>query len=172
MPTNSIDDEFAQWLATPPPTGQYVETLEFTGGVAGSGIRICNRRRVSLQAIDEDGVPRTYLPLPFTVTKPAIRNSSEMRVDARIDALDGTLMKVLVGARSIELNQPVAVSLRAYIDPTILDRPVWRVPFRFRVESIKASLDVIEVVMVGGRLPNKRAGIYYGIDRFVGLRPF
>jgi hypothetical protein len=172
MPTSAADDAYAEWLATPPVTGQYVETLEFTGGVAGSGIRICNRRRVALQALDEDGVPRTFSPLPFTITKPAIRNSSEMRVDARIDALDGTLMRVLVAARSVALNQPVAVALRAYIDPTILDRPVWRVPFRFRVESIRATLDVIEVVMVGGRLPNKRAGLYYGIDRFVGLRPF
>lgn len=172
MPATSVEDAYAEWLATPPLTGQYVETLEFTGGLAGGGIRICNRRRVALQAIDEDGVPRTFMPLPFTVTKPAIRNSSEMRVDARIDALDGELMRVLTGARSIQLNDPLNVALRAYIDPTILDRPVWRVPFRFRVESIKAGLDVIEVVMVGGRLPNKRAGIYYGIDRFVGLRPF
>lgn len=172
MPTTSAEQAYAEWLATPPVTGQYVETLEFTGGVAGAGIRICNRRSVALQAIDEDGVPRIYRPLPFTVTKPAIRNSAEMRVDARIDGLDGTLLSVFTNARSIQLNTPVNVALRAYIDPTILDRPVWRVPFRFRVESIKAGLDVVEVVMVGGRLPNKRAGLYYGIDRFVGLRPF
>lgn len=172
MPSITVDAAFAEWLATPPVSGQYVETLEFSGGVAGSGIRICNRRHVALQAMDEDGVPRTFLPLPFTITKPAIRNSSEIRVDARIDALDGSLLRVLVNARAIQLNTPVNVALRAFIDPTILDRPVWRVPFRFRVESIKATLDVIEVVLVGGRLPNKRAGIYYGIDRFVGLRPF
>lgn len=172
MPTTSVDDAFADWLATPPVSGQYVETLEFSGGVAGSGIRICNRRAVALQAIDEDGVPRIFMPLPFTVSKPAIRNSSEMRVDARIDALDGTLLRTLTSARAIQLNQPVQVALRAYIDPTILDRPVWQVPFRFRVESIKAGMDMIEVVMVGGRLPNKRAGLYYGIDRFVGLRPY
>ena len=172
MPTTAADDAYAAWLATPPLTGQYVETLEFTGGVAGGGIRICNRRRIALQAIDEAGVPRIYQPIPFSVTKPAIRNSSEIRVDARIDALDGAMLEILGRAKAIDLNDEVAVSLRAYIDPTILDRPVWRVPFRFRVESMKASLDVIEVVMVGGRLPNKRAGIYYGIDRFVGLRPF
>lgn len=172
MPTTTYDDAYAEWLASPPPTGQYVETLEFVGGVTGSGIRICNRRRVALQALDEDGVPRTYLPLPFTVTKPAIRNSTEIRVDARIDALDGSLLALLGRARAVDLNLPVSVSLRAYIDPIILDRPVWRVPFRFQVESMKASLDVIEVVMIAGRLPNKRAGLYYGIDRFVGLRPF
>lgn len=172
MPTSNADDDFAAWLATPPLTGQYVQTLEFTGGIAGSGIRICDRRRIALQAIDEAGVPRIYQPLPFTVTKPAIRNSSEIRVDARIDALDGSLLALLGRTRAIDLNAEVQVALRAYIDPTILDRPVWRVPFRFRVESMKAGLDVIEVVMVGGRLPNKRAGLYYGIDRFVGLRPF
>lgn len=172
MPTTAVRDDFAEWLATPPPTGQYVETLEFTGGVAGSGFRICNRRRVALQATDEDGVPRVFLPVPFTITKPAIRNSSEMRVDARIDALDGSLLKILTNVRSSDLNAAVNVSLRAFIDPTMLDRPVWQVPFRFRVENMKVGLDVIEVVMVGGRLPNKRAGLYYGIDRFVGLRPF
>jgi hypothetical protein len=172
MPTSSADDDYARWLATPAPTGQYVETLEFVGGIMGSGIRICNRRRVALQAFDESGVPRTFLPIPFTISKPAIRNSSEVRVDARIDALDGSLLALLGRARAIDLNQQITVSLRAYLDPTILDRPLWRVPFRFRVESMKASLDVIEVVMVGGRLPNKRAGIHYGIDRFVGLRPF
>lgn len=172
MPATSYDDRYSKWLATPKATGQYVETLEFIGGVAGSGVRICNRRRVALQAMDENGVPRIFLPLPFTITKPQVRNSSEVRVDARIDALDGSMLAMIGNARAVDLNEPVTVALRAYIDPLVLDRPVWRVPFRFRVESMKASLDVIEVVLVGGRLPNKRAGLYYGVDRFVGLRPF
>lgn len=172
MPTNAVAQAYAEWLATPPTTGMLVETLELVGSALGSPVRICNRRDTPLVAADENGVPRTYLPLAFTFSKPAIRNSSEYVSTVRIDALDGTLLRLLSSVRSIELTQPVYATLRIYVDPTILDRPAWFSPLRFRAENIKVSLDVIEIDLVGGRMPTKRAGLYYVLERFEGLRPF
>lgn len=172
MPTTAVAQAYAEWLATPPTTGMLVETLELVGAALGSPIRICNRRDTPLVATDENGVPRTYLPLSFTFSKPAIRNSSEYVSTVRVDALDGALLRLLSNATAADLLSPIYATLRIYIDPTLLDRPAWFSPLRFRAENIKASLDVIEIDLVGGRMPTKRAGLYYVLERFEGLRPF
>jgi hypothetical protein len=171
MPTTSVNDAYAEWLATPPTTGMLVETIEIVGNAIGSPIRLCNRRDIPFEAADENGVPRIYNPLSFTFSKPAIRNSSEYVTTVRIDGLQGTLLQLFGRIRSIDLTSPVYATLRLYIDPTMVDRPV-SVPLRFRCENIKVTLDVIEMELVGGRMPTKRAGMYYVLERFVGLKPF
>lgn len=172
MPTRSIDDTYAEWLATPPVDGMLVDTLEFYGAALAAPLAICNRRDAAMVAIGEDAVARTYEPVPFTVTFPAIRASSEMLCTARIDGMGGGVLEVLAGLTADSLTAPLFVARRIFIDPTRLDRPMWKTPLRFRVEEARVALDVVEVTLVGGRLSNKRAGLYYGLDRFVGLRPF
>lgn len=172
MPTNTVRDDYAEWLATPPTTGLLVETLEINGPALGAPILLCNRRSTALVASDENGLPRTFLPLSFNFTKPAIRNSSEYVSTVRIDAVEGRILALFSRVSSLDLAQPVYVLLRTFIDPNMLDRPVWRVPLSFRCESARISIDVIELDLVGGRMPTKRAGLYYTMDRFEGLRPF
>ena len=172
MPNTSLRDDYAQWLATPPATGMLVETLEISGASLGSSVLICNRKNQPLQALDENGVPRVFLPLGFTFTKPAIRNSTEYSSSVRIDGIGGDLLRKFSAIRSFELTRPVYVTARLYVDPTMLDRPVWNAPLRFRCESAKITFDVLDLELVGGRLATKRAGTYYVLERFVGLRPF
>ena len=172
MPNNDVRDDYAEWLASPPTTGLLVETLEITGQALGAPILLCNRRSTPLVASDENGLPRTFLPLSFTFTKPAIRNSSEYASTVRIDAVEGRLLQLFARVNSIDLTMPIYAALRTFIDPTMLDRPVWLSPLRFRCEQARISIDVLEMDLVGGRLPTKRAGIYYTMDRFEGLRPF
>lgn len=172
MPNNDLRQDYAEWLATPPTTGLLVETLEITGAALGAPILLCNRRSTPLVAADENGLPRTFLPLSFTFTKPAIRNSSEYVSTVRIDGVEGRVLQLFSRVSSLDLTKPVLVSMRAYIDPTMLDRPVWLPPLRFRCEQARVSMDVIELDLVGGRMPTKRAGIYYTMERFEGLRPF
>jgi hypothetical protein len=172
MPSNSVVDAYAEWLATPPTTGLLIETIEIYGKQANSDLCFCNRRSTPLVASDENGMPRTFLPLAFQFTKPAIRNSTEYTSSVRLDGLDGRLLELFANIKSDQLNDPIYVILRTYIDPTMLDRPVWIEPLKFRCEKVKVALDVIELDLVGGRLPTKRAGIYYTMDRFEGLRPF
>lgn len=172
MPTTSVRDDYALWLATPPVTGEMVETLEISGSALGSVIRICNRRSRPLQAFDEAGTPCVFLPLTFQFSKPAIRNSTEYTSSVRIDGLQGDMLRRLSAITGEELTQPVYVKARIYIDPVMVDRPVWRAPLKFRVESAKIMFDLIELELVGGRLATKRAGTYYVLERFTGLRPF
>ena len=172
MPTRGVTDAYAEWLATPPTTGLLVETIEIYGKAINSDLCFCNRRSTPLVATDEDGMPRTFLPLAFQFTKPVIRNSTEYSSTVRLDGLDGRLLELFSKVRSPELNDPIYVVLRTYIDPTMLDRPVWLQPLRFRCEKVKVAIDVIELELVGGRLATKRAGLYYTMDRFEGLRPF
>lgn len=172
MPTRSVRDDYAEWLASPPTTGQLVETMELTGAALPAPILICNRRDLGLLATDENGVPRSFLPLPFTISKPAIRNSSEYAASATLDGANGELLRLLSGIRSAELLSPILVTLRIFVDPTMLDRPAWSPPLRFRAEAIKVAVESIEIDLVGGRIPTKRAGSYYTLERFEGLRPF
>ena len=172
MPTRSVRDDYAEWLASPPTTGMLVETLELSGPALSPPVLICNRKTEPLVASDENGMPRTFLPLAFTFTKPAIRNSSEFVSTVRIDAIEGRLLRLFYQISKRDLTQPVFATLRSFIDPTMLDRPVWLAPLRFRVEQAKVTMDVVELDLVGGRMPTKRAGIYYVMERFVGLRPF
>lgn len=172
MPTRSVRDDYARWLASPPTTGLPVETLEFRGGSLGEPILICNRKDSPLVAQDENGTPRTFLPLSFTISKPSIRNSSEYSAIARLDALNGSLLEIFGNITSSELTVPMHAIFRIYIDPSMLDRPCWMAPLRFRVETGKVGMDAIEMTLVGGRLATKRAGLYYVLERFAGLRPY
>jgi len=172
MPTRNVRDEYAEWLATPPTTGVLVETLEINGPAIFNPILICNRQDRPLEATDENGWPRVFFPLSFTFSKPAIRNSSEYESQCRIDALNGDLLQELYKLRSPMLNQPAFATLRVFVDPGMLDRPVWLSPLVFRIENAKVAVDVAELDLVGGRLPTKRAGLYYTLERFEGLRPF
>ena len=172
MPTTSVRDDYARWMASPPTTGLPVETLEFTGAALPEPLLICNRKDAPLVAQDEDGLPRTFLPISFTISKPAIRNSSEYAATARLDGLNGNLLELFGNIRSNELVDPLYAVFRIFIDPTMLDRPCWMAPLRFRVETGKVGMDAIELTLVGGRLPTKRAGLYYVLQRFAGLRPY
>jgi hypothetical protein len=172
MPTNNVSQEFAECLATPPMEGMLVATAEFTGVMLAQPILICNRRHAPLIAKDEFGVERMFQPLGFTMTYPAMRSSTEATVQLRIDAVDGLMLRTFSQMESDSLNFMLNVTLRVYVDPMMLDRPAWGEPLRLRAESMKIGLDVVEVTLVGGRLPNKRAGHVYDLARFVGLRPF
>ena len=172
MPVTSIRDDYALWLASPPTTGLLVETLELNGPLLPSPILLVNRRSTPLQAIDENGVPRVFLPIAFTFSKPAIRNSSEYSSTARIDGLQGQLLKLLSRVTPADLTLSLYATLRLYVDPTMLDRPLYPQPLVFRVEDAKVTLDVVELTLIGGRMSTKRAGNYYIFERFEGLRPF
>lgn len=172
MPTTSVRDDYAAWLATPPVTGLLVETLEIYGARVGPPILIANRRSTPLEATDENGVPRIFLPVAFTFSKPAIRNSSEYQSTVQVDGLQGRLLQLFSQIRATDLSYPVHATLRLYLDPTNLDQPVYPQPLRFRVEEAKVTLDIVELTLVGGRMPTKRAGNYYTFEKFEGLRPF
>lgn len=172
MPTNNVRDDYAAWLASPPTTGLLVETIEIFGTTLGSPILLANRKDSPLQALDEMGMPRVFLPVAFSFSKPAIRNSSEYSSIVRIDGIQGRLLKMITKIRSSDLAKPLFAVLRIYVDPIMLDRPAWLAPLRFRVEEAKVTMDVVELSLVGGRMPTKRAGNHYTLERFVGLRPF
>jgi hypothetical protein len=172
MPTTSVTEAYAKWLATPPVQGIFIETLEISGAALPSTLRFCNRNQGFLQANDENGVPRTYQPLAFTLSKPGVRNSTEVTSDIRLDALGGGLLRIFSQVRSSELQTPIYVAVRFYVDPIMLDRPVWKSPLRFRAEEVKVGATAVELTCTAGRLPNKRAGQYYTLDKYVGLRPF
>jgi hypothetical protein len=172
MPTSSVRDDYARWLATPPIGGMLVETITFSGVALGSPIMLCNRSDQPLVAADEMGAWHTFQPVAFAIDKPALRGSTEFMLNARIDAMDGAMYRALTKMDNDALLHPIYAALRVYVDPIMLDRPVWRQPIRARVEEAKVSLDVIDLTLVGGRLPNKRAGTVYSMDRFIGTRPF
>jgi hypothetical protein len=168
----SSADRYAEWLATPPPEGVLVETVEFVGEAMVGSLRVCNRRTDPLVATDENGITKTYIPVAFEMGKPAMRASTEFSTTLKIDGVDGVMLQNLAKISPDDLRKPLLVVVRWYLDPQMLDRPVWPNGLVMRVENIKASIPVIELSLVGGRLPTKRAGTFYGLDRFVGLRPF
>jgi hypothetical protein len=172
MPTQGVRDDYARWLATPPVTGMLVETIELRGAALSAPILLCNRTDKPLVAADELGAWHTFQPVAFSVDRPALRGSTEFMLNARIDAMDGGVFRALTQLDADAVLHPIYVALRVYVDPQMLDRPVWRQPIRARVEEAKVSMDVIDLTLVGGRLPNKRAGTIYSLDRFVGVRPF
>lgn len=172
MPTNSVTKAYAEWLATPPATGVLVETVQFSSPAMTADLRICNRRDSPMQAKDETGVLHVYEPVAFEIGKPSIRNSTEMEVSLRVDGVDGSLFRMLTEMNPDDVRKILTATVRVFVDPIMLDRPVWLSPLRFRVEQAKVGLDVVDMSLVGGRLPNKRAGRYYDMSRFVGLRPF
>jgi hypothetical protein len=172
MPSPHAAQTFAEWLATPPIEGMLVATAEFSGIMLKQPVLICNRRHAPLVAKDEFGVDRMFQPLGFTMTYPAMRGSTESTVQLRIDAVDGLMLRTFAQVESDALNNVLNATIRIYVDPVLLDRPAWGEPLRLRVESMKIGLDVVEMLLVGGRLPNKRAGHVYDLARFVGLRPF
>jgi hypothetical protein len=172
MPSPHVDPAFAEWLATPPVEGMLVATAEFSGVMLKQPILICNQRHAPLIARDEFGVEKMFQPVGFTLAYPAMRNSTESSVQLRVDAIDGLMLRTFAQVESDALNSILNATLRVYIDPTLLDRPAWGEPLRLRVESMRIGLSVVEMMLVGGRLPNKRAGNVYDLARFVGLRPF
>jgi hypothetical protein len=172
MPTQAVRDDYARWLATPPIGGMLVETLELRGAALTAPIFLCNRSDKPLQAADEMGVWHTFQPVAFAIDRPALRGSTEFMLNARIDAMDGSIFRAMTTLDNDALLHPIYAALRVYVDPIMLDRPVWRQPIRARVEEAKVSLDVVDLTLVGGRLPNKRAGTIYSMDRFIGTRPF
>jgi hypothetical protein len=172
MPDPNISAAFAEWLATPPMDGMLVATAEFTGLMLNQPVLICNRRHSPLIARDEFGVERMFQPLGFSMTYPSMRSSTESVVNLRVDAVDGLMLRTFSQLESDALNNILNATIRIYVDPMLLDRPAWGEPLRLRVESMKIGLDVVEMSLVGGRLPNKRAGHVYDMARFVGLRPF
>ena len=172
MPTNSVSEAYAEWLASPPVQGLLIETLEMSGAAINTSLFLCNRKQGYLQATDEQGVPRIYTPISFTMSKPGVRNSTELTSNIQIDGLGGGMLQLFSKIRSDELRSSVFVNVRLYIDPIMVSRPVWRFPLRFRAETVKVGIDMVEMECVGSRLPNKRAGLYYGLDKYVGLRPY
>jgi hypothetical protein len=171
MPNMNIRADYATWLATPSTTGVLVETLQFYGP-AFQGLWLANRTDDIFVANDELGIARTYQPIAFTLSRPAIRNSTELSMTARIDGIDGALFRALSLLTNDQLNYPVYCNLRAYVWPNMLDRSVFGYPLTLRVESAKVAIPIVELTLVGGRLTNKSAGRFYTLQRFVGLRPF
>lgn len=173
MPNQTVRDEYARWLATPPIGGMLVETMEISGPGMNSGpLRLANRTDRALTATDELGLTSIWHPLAFTLSKPSLRNSSELLISARVDGVDGMLHEIIAKMTADQLRHPLYVTLRIFIDPIMLDRPVYRAPIRLRCETAKVGIDVIDMTLVGGRLPNKQAGTVYSLERFVGTRPF
>jgi hypothetical protein len=172
MPQDRLRAEYAEWLATPPPTGVLIETVEFTGRLLPAPLLFCNRRVDPLVATDELGVRKTYVPIAFKMTRPAMRASTEFATSLQLDGVDGALLQMISKLRPDDLRYPLNATLRWYIDPIMLSRPVWPTGLVMRVESVKVGIPIMEISLVGGRLPTKRAGTTYDISRFVGLRPF
>jgi hypothetical protein len=149
-----------------------VETMEVKGAALSSPIYMCNRSDAPLIATTEEGATHEWQPVAFQIDKPAMRNSTEFMLTARVDAMDGALYRAFAQMTNDDLLHSVFVALRVFVDPLMLDRPVWRQPIRMRCEEVKVALDVVDLTLVGGRLPNKRAGTYFDLSRFVGVRPF
>lgn len=169
MVDGGISARWAEWLATPPYDGLLVDCLEFASDGKES-LLLVNRLDSPLTATSETGAILTYQPLPFRVEGYGQRQSTEAGITITGDGLDGSLLAALDRLGWEELTSAIWLTWRLYLVPSILDRPLYTPPPRFQLEDADIGLTAVRVRAAGPRLPNKGAGIYYTVDKFIGLR--
>jgi hypothetical protein len=124
-----------------------------------------------LRAADEHGTMHTWQPIAMQFSSVSIRNSSEASAEIRVDGVDGAMLRAFYGLRADDLRKVVNATMRRYIVPTHVDQPADN-PIHMRVAGVTITMTVVTLSLLGGSLPNRRAGRFYTFDRFVSLRPF
>lgn len=167
--TVTVDDRFAEWMATPPQTGTLVEGLYFFGNPWVGNLRFANAVYDDTTLPDEDLVNRQWQPLSFRLSLPERRSSLQTELGITADGVGPELIAAFDDLPPDYLAIPVQVRLYSWIIPTAQDKPLIRPPPRFVVEDILISTTSIQIDCSGPLLPNWRAGAVYTIEQFPGL---
>jgi len=170
----TFDNDFALWLTQHGnERAVAVNVLEFVhpawgpgGGVPGS-IWVTDYGDV-FTATTEAPV-RTFdaEPLGFTVSTAADNVSTEQRVTIQLDNANGLVAKELRALTDADLQTPVQVIYRAYLDTNRAAPAID--PLTLFVISASMTRLAVEIEASAEVLPNIGAGTRYTLDRFPPL---
>lgn len=165
-----FDERLAEWWATPPYSGTFVETLTIEHPDLTDTIRIANSIAEDLQAFDEFGIPRTYIPVGFTVKESKIEDNTDQRFEFSVDGIDGRLYEELKKIDLTNFEQLGEVSIRIYINPDYLDKPLREPIPSFILRTAQITRKTVTFTCSPRTLPNKRNGYIYDIFEFPGTK--
>ena len=166
MPAN-IDRDYSLWLTQHGQANAVaVSVLEFRHDTAFAPIFVSDYGE-SFAARTETAVDFVAQPLGFVVDLAADNVTTEQRVLIRMDNANGLVMETLRQLTPAQLQTPVTVIYRAYLD-TKRTQPALD-PVTLYVTNITGTRLAVEVEASADALPNVTAGFRYTLDRFPSL---
>lgn len=157
---------YARWLTQHgEERAQGVNVLEFLHPAFGS--IFVSSYGEAFAAKTETGADFVADPLGFMVDRAADNLSTEQRFTFRLDNANGLVTQQLRALDEEDLQTPVALVLRLYLD-THRDAPAFD-PVQLFVTKISATRLVVECEASADELPNVTAGIRYTFELFPPL---
>jgi hypothetical protein len=162
----AFEIDYAKWLTQHGDVrAQGVTVLQFTHPRFGT--RYVSKYGQDFAARTEEGVDFIAEPLGFSVDQATDNLSTEQRVLLRLDNANGAITKELRTLTLDDLQTPVAVIVRIYLDTRRL-APAYT-PIALFVTNTKATRLVVECEASADALPNVASGIRYTFDLFPTL---
>lgn len=162
----AYESNYAQWLTQHGDArAQGVTVLQFTHPRFGT--RYVSDYGEAFTARTEAGADFTAEPLGFIVDQATDNLSTEQRVMLRLDNANGAITKELRSLTLDDLQTPVAVTVRVYLD-TRRAAPAYT-PVELFVTNTKATRLVVECEASADALPNVTSGFRYTFDQFPTL---
>lgn len=168
MPAN-FDRDFALWLTQHGnERAVAVNVLEFTHPAFAAPIFVSDFGEDFTADTEPPLRTFTAIPLGFTADVTADNVNTEQRVQIRLDNLNGAVANQLRALTDDDLQQPVQVTYRAYLDT---DRSGPAIdPLTLYVTTATMTRLVVECEATADYLPNVASGHRYTIENFPVLQ--
>jgi len=167
MPNPSLSDAIKEAFAVAPVTKVIYDTLEIRQATVQPSIFLVRSHQV-LQAVDENGVTRTFIPVGFSITLPPETKDGFRSLSIAIDNIGGSVVQFIQKALSSQV--PVEVIYRPYLSDD-LSRPAMNPPLVLYLTDIQITPTQVTgratfMDVVNRRFPSE----LYTRARFPGLR--
>jgi hypothetical protein len=169
----TFDKDFALWLTQHGnERAVAVNVLEFRHEKWGPGGGVPGSLWVSdygedFSASTESAVAFTAVPLGLTIDVAADNVTTEQRIMIRLDNINGAVARELRSLNDDDLQQPVVVVYRAYLDT---DRTAPAIdPLTLYATTVRMNRPIVEVEASADALPNVGAGTRYTLEAFRAL---
>jgi hypothetical protein len=163
----SVYDEYQRWLASVPTGGALITAVELNWP-PNNFYYMGNHINTNTFCIYENGSGVTLIPYQFECTHPERSGTTESSITLT-GPQSGPIFGLFHYLRGYQTNFTITMSVRYFLWPNNLHRPLASRPERYHVTSITFSRMSISVEASMARLPRYRAGIPYTVEEYPGL---
>lgn len=165
---SEVSSKFAAWIARDFPTqAQIVECISISFEATSDVFNISDYG-VPFSAEDENGKTIVYEPIAFRLSNQKVGPTTEQSLVITLDGLNGAVYSVVKNLTSAQRESLVKVTHRIYLD-TDITTPVITPPSVYYLDNLKATLMEVELIVIGTKLPQRRAGQVYSSQQFPTL---
>ena len=158
--------DFKRWCNSAPTEGHIVDTLHIHHPRFGA-VWLA-RSKLPFAARLESGRRILFKPASFAIDFLPKERSTQQRISASIDGLDGGIYRELKRLSAQDRQNPIRVTHRTYLSNRP-NRPVITPPPVLEVSSVEGGYERLNFDLQPQTLPNLRMGVYYLLHLYRGL---